>query len=82
MKRGCLIGLLVLVVVSVLAAVTVYGVHRRYYGNIKFNGTVWRSLANKGGTDNPRQRMYRDLLQRYLKPGMTRQQVRRLLGLR
>lgn len=57
-----------------------YGVHRRHYGNIKFSGTVWRSLAGKWDKDSPRQRMVKDLRQRYLKPGMTRQQVRQLLG--
>lgn len=80
MKRGCLTGIVVLLAICVVAAGVLYGIHRRYYGDIKFNGTVWRSLANKGGTDNPRQRMYKDLLQRHLDPGMTRQEVRRLLG--
>jgi hypothetical protein len=80
MKRGCLIALLVFVVISVLAAGALYGVHRRYCGNVKFNRQQWIALAGKGGMDNPRQRMVKDLRQRYLKPGMTRQEVRHLLG--
>lgn len=80
MKRACYSSALVFVVFVILAAVVLYGAHRRHYGNIKFSGTVWRSLAGKGRMDNPRQRMVKDLRARYLKPGMTRQQVRQLLG--
>lgn len=80
MKRGCLIGSLVVIISLVLAAGALYGVHRRYYGNTYFNRQHWIGLANKGGVDNPRQRMVKDLRRRYLKPGMTRQQVRHLLG--
>ena len=77
MKRGCLIALAVVVVIAVLAAGVLYGVHRRYYGNVKFDRQQWIALANKGG---PRQRMVKDLRQRYLNVGMTRDEVRRLLG--
>lgn len=80
MKRGCTIGLVALLLIGLVAAVVLYGVHRRYYGNIRFNGTVWRRLANQGGMGNPRQRMVKDLRQRYLRNGMTRQEIRQLLG--
>jgi len=80
MKRGCLTALVVALVIAVLAAGVLYGVHRRYYGNIAFNRQQWMALANDYRRDNPRQRMHNDLLQRYLRNGMTRQQVRHLLG--
>ncbi len=69
-----------MIIALVLAAGALYGVHRRYYGNTYFNRQQWIGLANKGGADNTRQRMVKDLRRRYLRLGMTRQQVRHLLG--
>jgi hypothetical protein len=79
MKRGCIIALAVFALASILAAGVLYGIHRRYYGNIKFNRQQWIASADRGA-DNPRLRMYKDLQQRYLRKGMTRQEVRHLLG--
>ena len=70
----------IVLAIAVLGAGVLYAVHRRHCGNIRFDRARWIAVAGQGGVRNPRQRMVKDLMRRYLRNGMTKHEVRQLLG--
>ncbi len=59
---------------------TLFAVFSRADKQSRFDRAVWISRPELEGSDTPRSRMVSDVMHRYLKPGMSRQQVRELLG--
>lgn len=50
------------------------------YNSDKFDRNVWLSNSDVTDTWNPRSKMTRDLMENYLKPGMSRDSILSLLG--